>query len=187
LAGDAPALRARMREDGYLLLRRYLDRDAVLAARREVTAKLDAVGLVDRRFPVEAAIFSGSTSGVTAVDRVAYAKDLRTGPALKALAFSGPMLRFYTEFLGGDVLPLNYVWVRNVRVGGATGCHFDWVYMGRGTRNLYTSSSTPTAGRRCSRPTARSTSTGTRTRTPTAGAGSRATPTSPSASTAGAG
>jgi hypothetical protein len=139
LAGDPAALRARMAEDGYLLLRRYLDPAAVLAARREVAAKLDAVGLVDRRFPVDEAIFSGDTSGVTAIDRVAYAKDLRSGPALKALAFSGPMLRFYTAFLGGEILPLNYIWVRNVRVGGATGCHFDWVYMGRGTRNLYTS------------------------------------------------
>ena len=45
---------------------------------------------------------------------------------------------FYREFLGGEVRTLDYIWVRNVRVGAATGCHFDWVYMGRGTRNLYT-------------------------------------------------
>ncbi|HEX2035543.1 MAG TPA: phytanoyl-CoA dioxygenase family protein [Chloroflexota bacterium] len=139
LVGDPAALRARIKEDGYLLLRRYLDPEVVLAARREVVQKLDAVGLIDRRYPLAEAIFSGDTSQITKIDRKAFAKDLRTGQALRTLCFSGRMVAFYEGFLGQEVLPLNYIWVRNVRVGAATGCHFDWVYMGRGTRNLYTS------------------------------------------------
>lgn len=138
LAGDATALQSRMQEDGYLLLRRYLDRDAVLAARRELLGKLAAAGLIDRRRPLTDAIFSGDTSHVTRIDRKAYAKDLRSGPALKALCQSGRVMQLFARFLGGDVLSLNFIWVRNVRPGAATGCHFDWVYMGRGTRNLYT-------------------------------------------------
>ena len=47
-------------------------------------------------------------------------------------------MEFYESFLGGPVRSLDYIWVRNVRVGSATPVHFDWVYMGRGTRNLYT-------------------------------------------------
>jgi ectoine hydroxylase-related dioxygenase (phytanoyl-CoA dioxygenase family) len=48
------------------------------------------------------------------------------------------VIEFFERFLGGEVRALDYVWVRNVRVGSATGCHIDWVYMGRGTRNLFT-------------------------------------------------
>jgi ectoine hydroxylase-related dioxygenase (phytanoyl-CoA dioxygenase family) len=37
-----------------------------------------------------------------------------------------------------EVRSFDYIWLRTVNVGGATGSHYDWVYMGRGTRNLYT-------------------------------------------------
>ena len=138
LAGDVAALRHRMAKDGYLLLRRYLDRDRVLAARRELCEKLDAVGLIDRSRPITDAIFSGSTSKLAGVDRKAYAKDLRTGPALRAVCHGSQIMAFYKDFLQGEPLSYHYIWVRNVRVGSATGVHFDWVYMGRGTRNTYT-------------------------------------------------
>lgn len=139
LLGRGEALRERMSEDGYLLLRRYLNAEMVLAARRELLEKMRAVGLLDSKAPLMEAIFSGDTSQMATIDRKAFAKDLRTGPALKALCQTGRMIDFYEQFLGGEVLPLSYIWVRNVRPGAATGCHMDWVYMGRGTRNLYTS------------------------------------------------
>lgn len=139
LADNPAALRERIREDGYLLLRRYLDRDRVLAARQELCAKLDSVGLIDRSRPVQDAIYSGSNAQLSQIDRRAYAHDLRTGPALREVVHRGRIMAFFERFLGGEVRALDYVWVRNVRVGAATGCHFDWVYMGRGTRNLYTS------------------------------------------------
>ena len=47
LMGDVEALRGRMAEDGYLLLRGALDREVVLAARRELCEKLAAVGEID--------------------------------------------------------------------------------------------------------------------------------------------
>ena len=138
LLGDVPRLHARMGEDGYILLRGYLDRERVGAARRELVEKLDAVGLVDRRFPLSEAIYSGSNAGLAGIDRKAFAKDLRSGVALRSVVHRGRVIAFFEEFLGGAVRSLDYIWVRNVRVGSATGCHIDWVYMGRGTRNLYT-------------------------------------------------
>jgi phytanoyl-CoA dioxygenase PhyH len=138
LVGDPAALRGRMSDDGYLLLRGYLDRDLVLAARRELAGKLDAVGLVDRSRPLVDAVYSGTNAGLAEIDRKAYAKDLRTGPALLEVLRRGRMIQLFEGFLGGAVRSLDYVWVRNVRVGSATGCHIDWVYMGRGTKNLYT-------------------------------------------------
>ena len=138
LLDDVQALHARYQEDGYLLLRGYLDRDLVLAARRELAVKLDEVGLIDRGHPVTDAIYSGSNARLGQIDRTAYAKDLRSGPALREVVHRGRVIQLYERYLGGVVRALDYVWVRNVRVGAATGCHFDWVYMGRGTRNLYT-------------------------------------------------
>lgn len=138
LVDDVPALRKRMAEDGYVFIRRYLDRDLVLSARRELCEKLDAVGLIDRGQPLTEAIFSGTTSQLAKIDRKAYAKDLRTGKAVRAVCHGTQIMDFYERFLGGEALSYDYIWIRNVRVGAATGVHFDWVYMGRGTRNLFT-------------------------------------------------
>src|SRR4051794_1713332 len=52
LLDDLPALRARMEEDGYLLVRGLHDPEKVRAARRGILEKLDANGQVDRRFPL---------------------------------------------------------------------------------------------------------------------------------------
>ncbi|MBM3459196.1 MAG: hypothetical protein FJX77_11765, partial [Armatimonadetes bacterium] len=49
LLPDWPALRTRMAEDGYLLLRDLLDPEQVLAARGEILGKLAAVGEVDEQ------------------------------------------------------------------------------------------------------------------------------------------
>ncbi|HEX5414851.1 MAG TPA: phytanoyl-CoA dioxygenase family protein [Chloroflexota bacterium] len=138
LIGKPDALRTRMREDGYLLLRGYLGRDRVLAARQELFAKLDSVGLVDRRHPLIEGIWSGDNSQLGKIDRRTYARELRAGAALRDVVHRGPVMAFYEGFLGGPVRSLDYIWVRNVRVGSATPVHFDWVYMGRGTRNLFT-------------------------------------------------
>lgn len=132
------ALRERMTEDGYLLLRQCLDPAQVLAARAELCTKLAAVGLLDPAHPPTDATYSGSNAGLSAIDRKAFAHDLRTGPALRALLHQGRLIAFCETFLGGPVLPFSFIWVRTVRPGAATGCHYDWVYMGRGTRSLYT-------------------------------------------------
>lgn len=139
LLGNVTALKQRMQEDGYLLLRDFLDRDRVLAARRELLKKLDSVGLVGRRHSLIDGIYSGDNSQLGKIDRRTYAKDLRSGPALREVVHRGRVIEFYEPFLGGPVRGLDYIWVRNVRVGSATPVHFDWVYMSRGTRNLYTS------------------------------------------------
>ena len=134
---DVEALRRRMAEDGYLLLRDYLDKDNVLAARREIFEKMAEAGFIDLSRPLTDGIFSGNTQ-MAHLDRRAFAKSLRTSEAVRELCHRGRIVEFFERFLGGAVRPFDYIWVRTVRVGGATGCHFDWVYMGRGTHNLYT-------------------------------------------------
>jgi len=130
---DAEALRRRMAADGYLLLRGYLDREVVQNARQELLTKLAAAGDIDTRYPLDEAVYSGTSSWTQE-----FAKDLRTGAAIRALCHQGLIIELFERFLGGAVRSFDYIWVRRMPPGGASGCHYDVVYMGRGTHNLYT-------------------------------------------------
>jgi ectoine hydroxylase-related dioxygenase (phytanoyl-CoA dioxygenase family) len=48
------------------------------------------------------------------------------------------ILSFFDRLLGGPSITYDYKWPRAVGRGGNTGAHYDIVYMGRGTPNLYT-------------------------------------------------
>jgi hypothetical protein len=141
LLGDRRALGARMGQDGYLFLRRYLPREQVLGVRRELVEKLATMGLIDRRYPLLEARYSGNKAELDQMDpgaRAAMSRDLRGGPALRALCQQGPLIEFFEAFLSGSIQPIDKILIRNVRVGSATPVHFDWVYFTQGTANLYT-------------------------------------------------
>ena len=136
---DGPALAERMASDGYIFIRDYLDKDVVTAARREILERLASVDEIETSHGLMEGIASGRSTRGSLPDTRAFGNDLRNGPALKALVHDGRVIEFYEAMLGGEVRPLDHIWLRNVRVGGATGCHYDVVYMGRGTLSLYTS------------------------------------------------
>ncbi len=136
IAHDAAALRKRMDEDGYLLLPGLLDRDQVLAARREVLQRLATQGVVD---DVNHDLMDGVVT-----DQVvgSFAPDLaRDNAPLDKVIYDGPMMDFYERFLGGEVRHFDYTWFRAKMPGTTTATqpHYDVVYMGRGTKNLWTS------------------------------------------------
>lgn len=133
LLGSPEALRARMEEDGYLLLRGYLDRDVVLGARKEILTRLASVGEIDARYPLDEAVATGQATW-----SAEFIRGLWQSAPVKAMCHQGRMIAFFERFLGEAVRPLDYIWVRRVGPGGATGCHYDVVYMGRGTLNLFT-------------------------------------------------
>jgi hypothetical protein len=123
----------RMAEDGYLLLRGYLDKEVVNSARRELLTKLAAVGEIDAGRPLDEAIFTGAATWTPE-----FVRDLRTGPAIRSLCHEGRIMEFFGRFLGERARSFDHIWVRRVTPGGATGCHYDVVYMGRGSSRLYT-------------------------------------------------
>lgn len=132
ISADAAALRQRMDEDGYLFLRGILGRDKVLAARRAVLERLEAEGILDPDFDLMEGVLKEGLS-------MHFRPDLAQGNAeLQEILYSGPMLDFYERFLGGPILHFNFTWFRAV-LGGGTAPHLDVVYMGRGTKQLYTS------------------------------------------------
>jgi ectoine hydroxylase-related dioxygenase (phytanoyl-CoA dioxygenase family) len=133
LVDNGEALRARMIEDGYLFLRDYLDREQVLEARAEITRRLSSLDRLDENYPVMEAVNKPGAAGPD--------MDALTGNniPLKKLLYSGPMIEFYEQLLGGEVRHYDFTWFRAVPGGGrGTYPHCDVVYMGRGTRNLFT-------------------------------------------------
>jgi hypothetical protein len=136
-AVDDPAeLRARMERDGYLYIPNFLDREEVRAARLEICRVLDADGLLDPEFPVEAAIAKPGA-------KVEFRPDIvrRPGPpreALERVIYGERMMAFYSAFLGGEATHFDFTWLRVVAPGVGTYPHCDVVFMGRGTKELYT-------------------------------------------------
>lgn len=133
LAGDGDALRERMASDGYLFLPGYLDRAEVLEARRETVARIERAGLLDSRFPAMEAVAAPNCEKKYFMPELAHGNQ----PLLRLL-YAGRMMAFYETLLGGAVRHFDYTWMRAVSPGGATAPHCDIVYMGRGTKNLFT-------------------------------------------------
>jgi hypothetical protein len=132
LIHNPAALRERMVEDGYLFLPGYLDREEVLAARQVLADRLAARGLLDPSYPTSACKASRSAE-------IAFAPELsKNNPVLRGLLYGGRMMAFWELFFGAPVRHYDYTWIRAVAPGRGTPPHMDVVYMGRGTKRLYT-------------------------------------------------
>lgn len=60
-------------------------------------------------------------------------------PTLRDVLHGERMLELYRGLLEGEVRHYDFIWLRLMNPGQATGPHCDIVYMGRGTSHLYTS------------------------------------------------
>ena len=134
---DFNELNCRFERDGYLYLPGLLDRDTVWAARQTMLEALAGLDFVDTDYPLSDGVAKREIS-VSAREMVQLSKN--NEPLNQAL-YAGPMIAFYEQFLGGPIRPLDFTWCR-VKSSGtetATNPHYDVVFMGRGTKNLYTS------------------------------------------------
>ena len=134
---DFGELRRRFEADGYLYLPGMLERETLLAARRRMLEDLAQMSFVDSDFP----LMDGVASREAAVSALSMQGLAKNNEPLRQALFSGRMIGFYERFLGGPVRHLDFTWCR-VKTSGsetATSPHYDIVFMGRGTSNLYTS------------------------------------------------
>jgi hypothetical protein len=134
LMENVEALRERMAEDGYLLIRRFHDPQRVKAARRVLLENLAANGQIDTRYPLDEGVIAEGARGAF----LGGAKAVTHTPEFLAVVESPEVMQFFTDFLGAPAITFNYKWLRAVGKGEFTGAHYDIVYMGRGTTNLYT-------------------------------------------------
>lgn len=129
---DNEELRIRMKDDGYLLLPGLLNRDEVLAVRMEMVSRLERENHLDPSVPIMDAVVKPRT-------HMGFRPDLaRDNQPLHQVLYAGPMMEFFTRFLGGPVRHYDFTWIRCVAPGHGTPPHYDIVYMGRGTKRLYT-------------------------------------------------
>lgn len=134
---DVAELRRRFDDDGYLYIPNLLDRERVWDARLEFVNALDQRGYIDRAYPLTEAVAKEELS-VSAQ----FLSDVpRDNEPLREVLFDGPMMAFYEKLLGGAVRHFDFIWSRVKSSGqaNATSPHCDIVFMGRGTKRLYTS------------------------------------------------
>ncbi|RDK03203.1 phytanoyl-CoA dioxygenase family protein [Paraburkholderia lacunae] len=131
------AQKQRMKEDGYLLFRKLIPEHTVLEARREIMLKYAVVGEIDSiNYDVMDAI-QQMPSFIDQINLLAFTESIRTGKAYNDVIMSANLIGFFERFLGGKVATFDFKWPRFVRPGEGTGIHSDIVYIGRGTKNLW--------------------------------------------------
>ena len=133
LLSDPEALQRRLEDDGYLYLPGYLDHELVDGARGVLLHQLDELGLVDRTSPVSAGLAKLPWNGRSCHSLV------NANTALQTLLYSERMIELYQRLFGSPVRHFDFTWMRVMGPGHGTAPHCDSVYMGRGTRQLFTS------------------------------------------------
>jgi ectoine hydroxylase-related dioxygenase (phytanoyl-CoA dioxygenase family) len=129
-----PGLLAR---DGYLLLRRALDRQRLMAARHEVLRRLAEVGEIAE--PHEQAIATGGSRRAELwPDLGAFWRGVCEAPVLRAVSHGGELRQIAEALFGQPCLPFDFLWLRTMVQGRASPLHFDHVYMNRGSQRVVT-------------------------------------------------
>ena len=133
---DTEALRQKINEDGFLLLRNLHDPEAVLKARRDILEVMSGRGKLDPDAPLMEGVVNPNPDGVdtsSVRDREHLKKE-----SLRQVVYGKRAMGFFDRLLGGESMSYNFQWLRTAGPGGGSTIHYDVVYMGRGTQNLYT-------------------------------------------------
>ncbi len=127
-------LLARLAEDGYLFLRNFIDRNAVLEARQTVLSYMnDHEGLEPGSSPLDGVMGKyGKSVGMMGRRHITH------HPTLKAVLEGEALFALYERLFGESARTFNYKWLRAVGHEQFTGAHYDVVYMGRGSARLMT-------------------------------------------------
>lgn len=134
IMAEPAALQERMEKEGYLLLRGLHDPARVRAVRDLILANLAENDQIDPSLPREQGAVRAGARG----SFLGGSKALTRNQTFLDLVESPRLMDFFAHFLRSDVLTFDYKWLRVVAPGDFTGAHYDVVYMGRGTHNLYT-------------------------------------------------
>lgn len=132
LLGDIGALRSKMSAEGYLYIRDFFPREIIQEARTSMLQNLAEQAVFDSGYPLDEGMLKEDANP-------GFSPEVAKGnEAVKRVVFGPEMRSFYREFLGGDIRHFDFIWVRSKGKGWGTAPHCDIVYMGRGTRQLYT-------------------------------------------------
>lgn len=132
--GDVAALWQRMDEDGYLLLRGLIARDTVLSAREVVLKHMREQQVLLPNTPVLEGVMPQGGPSI----RMMGGKGIAHHPDVLAALENPALFALFERLFGEPALSFPFKWLRAIGNEEYTGAHFDYVYMGRGSSNLYT-------------------------------------------------
>lgn len=130
------ALRDRIAHDGYLLIRGLHDKDAILTARLQILEKLEEKGMLAPDTPLMDGIFNPEYHEPTSTGSMGNIH-LTHLPAFKTVVEGKPIMNFFKLLLGGEARSFDFKWLRTAGPGSGSPIHYDIVFMGRGTKDLY--------------------------------------------------
>ena len=134
LLSDIAGLKARMQQDGFLLLRGLIGREKVLQARQTILQHMDRKEALTPNTPVLEGVMPKGGRSVQMMGRKGIAID----PDVMDVVESDELFQFFERYFGEPALTFNYKWLRAVGNEEYTGAHMDTVYMGQGSANLHT-------------------------------------------------
>lgn len=134
LLGDMDAIRARMQQDGFLLLRGLIDRQKVLTARQTILTHMDEQNALTPNTPVLDGVMPQGGRSVPMMGR----KGIVQHPNVLNVIESTELFDFFEGYFREPALTFSYKWLRGVGNEQYTGAHCDYVYMGQGSPNLHT-------------------------------------------------
>lgn len=132
LLENSSILRQRLIDDGYLFLNTFFDVKEIHKIRRSILEHLSSLGVLDDNFTIDEARLKPGYHLKKVQPKIAQL------PEVKNLIHNEQLHNFISIMLDGPVKPFDFIWARTVRPSLAESAHCDIIYMGRGTRNLYT-------------------------------------------------
>lgn len=129
------ALRERLSEDGYLLLRSMVPSDHVLAAREEVLTHL--AGVDEIAHPAIEGIVTGRSRRLETVpDPGLFWKSVSEGAALRRVTHGPAVIQLMASVFGEPVVGHDFVYVRPAAPGRALDVHYDYPFFTRKTKRV---------------------------------------------------
>ena len=133
---DPHQLQLRLADDGYIFLRGVLDQGEVLAARKEVFARLVQVDEIEP--PAIKGIATGrSRRRELAGDLIQFWRSVSEGPALRQVTHGRCVKALMATLFDEPARPQDYLWLRPRGVGWSTGLHFDHPFFARGSQRVH--------------------------------------------------
>jgi ectoine hydroxylase-related dioxygenase (phytanoyl-CoA dioxygenase family) len=138
-AASIESLREQFRAQGYLWLKRLLNRDAILNFRGRFFEAFHETGLLAKGTDVADGIFSGGKVDSQGTSRIL--SEAHRWAAYESFCLAEPIWKFYEAFLGGAVYIHGRKLIRYTTAAqkNMTGAHYDLTYLRAGTERVYTS------------------------------------------------
>ena len=143
ILNNAPAMRTRLEDEGYLFFRELIPRQTVLEARREILLKYATVGELDPQKDIMDGIYNPIPSleeaAISHINLRAFAESVRSGRAYLDVVLHANIMNFWGTVFDTEAYCFDMRWPRFVRPGEGCGFHADGPYLSRGSQKVSTS------------------------------------------------